>query len=54
MKNAITFAIVSALAVVHGQENPGPSPTNSYGCEPHGDHWFVTVSNMFSIHNIIL
>ncbi|KAH8667671.1 hypothetical protein BGZ60DRAFT_528959 [Tricladium varicosporioides] len=20
-------------------ETPGPSPTNSYGCEPHGDHW---------------
>lgn len=20
-------------------EDPGPSPTDSVGCEPHGDHW---------------
>lgn len=22
-----------------GTEDPGPSPTESTGCEPHGDHW---------------
>ena len=22
-------------------EDPGPSPTESEGCEPHGDHWCV-------------
>lgn len=20
-------------------QDPGPSPTESVGCEPHGDHW---------------
>ena len=24
---------------VIAQETPGPSPTESVGCEPHGDHW---------------
>jgi hypothetical protein len=24
-------------------EDPGPSPTESVGCEPHGDHWYVHV-----------
>lgn len=24
---------------VIAQKTPGPSPTESVGCEPHGDHW---------------
>uniref|UniRef100_A0A8H7NNL2 Uncharacterized protein n=1 Tax=Bionectria ochroleuca TaxID=29856 RepID=A0A8H7NNL2_BIOOC len=27
------------LAQSSSSVNPGPSPTNSVGCEPHGDHW---------------
>ncbi|PQE29716.1 hypothetical protein CJF32_00011137 [Rutstroemia sp. NJR-2017a WRK4] len=40
-----TFTILLASAftfasrVVFAQEDPGPSPTASFGCEPHGDHW---------------
>ncbi|KAL8999154.1 MAG: hypothetical protein Q9169_001933 [Polycauliona sp. 2 TL-2023] len=30
-----TFA---TLALTQGAEDPGPSPTASIGCEPHGDH----------------
>ena len=26
-------------APVTGSADPGPSPTASIGCEPHGDHW---------------
>ncbi|KAK4040974.1 hypothetical protein C8A01DRAFT_35030 [Parachaetomium inaequale] len=34
---ALLLGLVSAAL---GQaETPGPSPTESYGCEPHGDHW---------------
>ncbi|PGH08825.1 hypothetical protein AJ79_05829 [Helicocarpus griseus UAMH5409] len=29
----------SPTSFVLGQEDPGPSPTQSIGCEPHGDHW---------------
>ncbi|KAK0105987.1 hypothetical protein ONS95_004494 [Cadophora gregata] len=43
MKGPITFTFVAASAfVTHvalAQVDPGPSPTNSYDCEPHGDHW---------------
>ncbi|KLJ13565.1 hypothetical protein EMPG_11502 [Blastomyces silverae] len=41
----ITVALVaisllsSPATFVLGQEDPGPSPTESVGCEPHGDHW---------------
>lgn len=27
-------------------EDPGPSPTESVGCEPHGDHWCVPASEV--------
>lgn len=40
---AITFvawALCGASAVL-AQADPGPSPTNSVGCKPHGDHWYV-------------
>ncbi|KFH46075.1 hypothetical protein ACRE_030440 [Hapsidospora chrysogenum ATCC 11550] len=30
----IPFAVAQA-----GDETLGPAPTESYGCEPHGDHW---------------
>lgn len=28
-----------AISQVTTSEDPGPSPTASVGCEPHGDHW---------------
>ncbi|KAK2807254.1 hypothetical protein FQN50_005541 [Emmonsiellopsis sp. PD_5] len=33
------LSFISPSIVVLGQEAPGPSPTESVGCEPHGDHW---------------
>ncbi|KAK2793012.1 hypothetical protein FQN52_002160 [Onygenales sp. PD_12] len=44
MKFSSTLALfalgfVSPSLFVLGQEDPGPSPTESVGCEPHGDHW---------------
>ncbi|PVH73889.1 hypothetical protein DL98DRAFT_519608 [Cadophora sp. DSE1049] len=39
MKTITTFTLVAALAGVALAQDPGPSPTNSFGCEPHGDHW---------------
>jgi len=36
--------LLSILALVPSivlAQDPGPSPTASIGCEPHGDHWFV-------------
>ncbi|KAL2222650.1 hypothetical protein M432DRAFT_12791 [Thermoascus aurantiacus ATCC 26904] len=40
MRTAIfaVLALASCPAVL-AQEDPGPSPTESVGCEPHGDHW---------------
>lgn len=38
---AVLFFALASLASVYAQEDPGPSPTESVGCEPHGDHWFV-------------
>jgi hypothetical protein len=35
---AVLLGLVSAALA---QETPGPSPTESFGCEPHGDHWCV-------------
>ena len=31
----------ATTAVTSEAEDPGPSPTDSVGCEPHGDHWSV-------------
>lgn len=37
------FALASAaLAQESTSQDPGPSPTASVGCEPHGDHWYVS------------
>ncbi|CAI7639953.1 hypothetical protein N7533_002029 [Penicillium manginii] len=40
------FTLLAMIALVSGaisqtttSEDPGPSPTASVGCEPHGDHW---------------
>ncbi|KAL8758829.1 MAG: hypothetical protein Q9199_001179 [Rusavskia elegans] len=40
--NAVTFLLsttFATLVLTQGAEDPGPSPTASVGCEPHGDHW---------------
>ncbi|KKK12835.1 hypothetical protein ARAM_001182 [Aspergillus rambellii] len=29
----------TALAISVLAQDPGPSPTESVGCKPHGDHW---------------
>ncbi|KKZ60855.1 hypothetical protein EMCG_04446 [[Emmonsia] crescens] len=34
-----TLTLLSPFSFVLGQKTPGPSPTQSIGCEPHGDHW---------------
>lgn len=40
-----TFAAIAAMAFLpvslaqSSSVDPGPSPTASVGCEPHGDHW---------------
>ncbi|BDD58799.1 hypothetical protein MPDQ_007553 [Monascus purpureus] len=36
---SLLLAIVALASSVRAQEDPGPSPTASVGCEPHGDHW---------------
>ena len=36
------FALGLVQAVL--AESLGPSPTESVGCEPHGDHWYVFLS----------
>ncbi|KAF9894464.1 hypothetical protein FE257_007967 [Aspergillus nanangensis] len=33
------LAVMAMASTVLAQEDPGPSPTASVGCEPHGDHW---------------
>ncbi|KAF1817161.1 hypothetical protein P152DRAFT_363778, partial [Eremomyces bilateralis CBS 781.70] len=47
-ESAIVFTSSSAVGAMpssHGEDHasgtgaPHPSPTASYGCEPHGDHW---------------
>lgn len=40
MFTLIALATTSALA-----QDPGPSPTASVGCEPHGDHWYDMTEN---------
>ena len=40
--NTVTFILsttFATLVLTQGAEDPGPSPTASVGCEPHGDHW---------------
>ncbi|KAI4266881.1 MAG: hypothetical protein L6R38_008497 [Xanthoria sp. 2 TBL-2021] len=40
--NAVSFllsATFATLVLTQSTEDPGPSPTASVGCEPHGDHW---------------
>ncbi|KAH8597741.1 hypothetical protein B0O99DRAFT_592301 [Bisporella sp. PMI_857] len=38
--SAVVFAALSLFPpIVLSQTNPGPSPTNSYGCEAHDDCW---------------
>ncbi|KFY23802.1 hypothetical protein V493_05618 [Pseudogymnoascus sp. VKM F-4281 (FW-2241)] len=36
MKTSISLVLAVAFSLVAAQ---GPEPTESYGCEPHGDHW---------------
>lgn len=38
MKTFQLFAVAGLVALAAAQE-AGPSPTESVGCEPHGDHW---------------
>jgi hypothetical protein len=38
------LAFVSLTATAIAQVDPGPSPTESIGCEPHGDHWYLPPS----------
>jgi hypothetical protein len=35
----LAFLALTACALAQETETPGPSPTESVGCEPHGDHW---------------
>ena len=38
-----SFAAATLLVAVTGvlAQDPGPSPTESVGCVPHDDHWYV-------------
>ncbi|CAI4213130.1 unnamed protein product [Parascedosporium putredinis] len=40
MKFTSTFALLGMLQAVLAQ-SLAPSPTESIGCEPHGDHWYA-------------
>lgn len=48
MKPVASAAALLGLvsAVLSQAETPGPSPTESIGCEPHGDHWYVPSSRV--------
>ena len=35
------LAITALVASTVAGQSAGPSPTESVGCEPHGDHWYV-------------
>ncbi|KAH6886235.1 hypothetical protein B0T10DRAFT_575951 [Thelonectria olida] len=37
--SALAVALLSLLPAALAAETAGPSPTESYGCEPHGDHY---------------
>lgn len=44
---AYAAALLGLVSIALGQtEDPGPSPTESVGCEPHGDHWYVPKSHV--------
>lgn len=37
----LSIFLIALMTSVSSAQDPGPSPTASVGCEPHGDHWFV-------------
>jgi hypothetical protein len=40
MKASQIITLLGFLGAAAAQDvDPGPSPTASVGCEPHGDHW---------------
>lgn len=47
MKSSLLAMIALASgAISQTTEDPGPSPTASVGCEPHGDHWYGKFSDI--------
>lgn len=42
---AFAVALLGFLPAVFAQD-AAPSPTESYGCEPHGDHCLYPLSNV--------
>ncbi|EEH47179.2 uncharacterized protein PADG_03277 [Paracoccidioides brasiliensis Pb18] len=52
-----TFALFSlsllssSLCLARGHEDPGPSPPESIGCTPHGDHWHCDSPRTTSKHS---
>ena len=47
------FSLLAMIALASGAisqttEDPGPSPTASVGCEPHGDHWYGIIPEAFT------
>jgi hypothetical protein len=47
----LALLALSACAVAQGTESTSeslaPSPTESVGCEPHGDHWYSPIHPCF-------
>ncbi|KAI9844850.1 MAG: hypothetical protein M1837_005268 [Sclerophora amabilis] len=37
--NTVVSVLFSAFVTIVHAQDPGPSPTESIGCEPHEDHW---------------
>lgn len=35
----LAIVALASTSLSQSTEDPGPSPTASAGCEPHGDHW---------------
>jgi hypothetical protein len=48
---AYAAALLGLVSVALGQAEP--SPTESVGCEPHGDHWYVAASTWLSFSMLI-
>lgn len=42
-----------SVTVIGQSEDPGPSPTESIGCEPHGDHWYACSPNSIPIYPVV-